>query len=80
MSLVFFSCHGVKPFQTFCEKSNFDHGHIQYIEVFSIGCTLKEDQSLRLLLNLFSEPTYKSQSIKLLDVFAACNQLNVNKF
>ena len=25
-----------------------------------------------------SEPTYKSQCIKLLDVTAACNQLNVN--
>ena len=43
-----------------------------------------EDQPLRLLLNLLfyhfnrSEPTYKSQHIKLLDVIAACNQLNVN--
>ena len=25
-----------------------------------------------------SEPTYKSQRIKLLDVIAACNQLNAN--
>ena len=46
--------------------------------------TLKEDQPLRLLLSLLfyhfncSEPTYKSQRIKLLDVIAACNQLNVN--
>ena len=46
--------------------------------------TLKEDKPLRLLMNLLfyhfsrSEPTYKSQSIKLLDVPAACNQLNVN--
>ena len=46
--------------------------------------TLREDQPLRLLLNLLfyhfnrSEPTYKSQRIKLLDVIAACNQLNVN--
>ena len=46
--------------------------------------TLREDQPLRLLLNLFlyhfnrSEPTYKSPRIKLLDVIAACNQLNVN--
>ena len=46
--------------------------------------TLKEDQPLRLLLNFFfyhfnlSEPTYKSQHIKLLDVIAACNQVNVN--
>ena len=46
--------------------------------------TLKEDQPLRLLLNLVfyhfncSEPTYKSQRIKLLDVIAAYNQLNVN--
>ena len=45
---------------------------------------LREDQPLRLLLNLVfyhfnhSEPTYKSQRIKLLDVIAACNQLNVN--
>ena len=47
-----------------------------------IGCTLKEDQPLRLLLNLFfhhfysSEPTYNSQRIKILDVIASCNQLN----
>ena len=46
--------------------------------------TLKEDQPLRLLLNLLvyhfnrSESTYKSQRIKLLDVIAACNQLNMN--
>ena len=46
--------------------------------------TLKEDQPLRLLLNLpfyhfnRSEPTYKSQRIKLLDEIIACNQLNVN--
>ena len=46
--------------------------------------TLREDQPLRLLLNLLfyhfnrSEPTNKSQRIKLLDVIAACNQLNVN--
>ena len=45
-----------------------------------IGCTLKEDQPLRLLLNLFFylfksfKPTYKSQCIKLLDVIATCNQ------
>ena len=49
-----------------------------------IARTLKEDQPLRLLLNLLfyhfnrSEPTYKSQRIKLPDVIAACNQLNVN--
>ena len=46
--------------------------------------TLREDQPLRLLLNLLfyhfyhSEPIYKSQRIKLLDVIASCNQLNVN--
>ena len=46
--------------------------------------TLREDQPLRLLLNLLfyhfnrSVPTYKSQRIKFLDVIAACNQLNVN--
>ena len=46
--------------------------------------TLKEDQPLRLLLNLLfyhfnhSEPTYKSQRLKLLDVIYPCNQLNVN--
>ena len=40
--------------------------------------------SVRLLLKLLfyhynrSDPTYKSQPIKLLDVIAACNQLNVN--
>ena len=39
---------------------------------------------LRLLLNLLfyhfnhSEPTYKSQRIKLIDVIVACSQLNVN--
>ena len=43
--------------------------------------TLREDQPLRLLLNLLfyhfnrSELTYKSQLTKLLDVIAACNQL-----
>ena len=48
------------------------------------GCTVKEDQPLKLLLNLFfchfnrSEPTYKPQHIKLLDIIAACNHLNVN--
>ena len=46
--------------------------------------TLRKDQSLRLLLNLLfyhfncSVPTYKFQRIKLPDVIAACNQLNVN--
>ena len=46
--------------------------------------TLKKDQPLRLLLNLLfyhlnhSEPTHKSQFTKLIDVIAACNQLNVN--
>ena len=46
--------------------------------------TLNKDQPLRLLLNLVfyhfnrSEPTYKSQQIKLLDVIATCNQLSVN--
>ena len=45
---------------------------------------LKEGKPLRLLLNLLfyhfnrSKPTYKSQRIKLLDVIAACNQLNVS--
>ena len=45
---------------------------------------LREEQPLRLLLNLLfyhfnrSEPTYKSQRMKLPDVIAACNQLNVN--
>ena len=46
--------------------------------------TLREVQPLRLLLNLLSyhfnrsEPNYKSQHIKLPDVTAACNQLNVS--
>ena len=50
----------------------------------SVLRTLKEDQPLRMFLNLIfyhfnlSEPTYKSQRIKLPDVIAACNQLNVN--
>ena len=57
----------------------------QIFEKFFIkSCTLKEDQPLRLLLNLFfyhfnrSEPTYKSQHLKPLDIIATCNQLNVN--
>ena len=50
----------------------------------AIARTLKEDQPLRLLLNVLffhfdrSEPTYKSQRIKLLDVIAVCNQLKMN--
>ena len=46
--------------------------------------TLREEQPLRPLLNLLfyhfnhSEPIYKSQRIKLLNVIAACSQLNVN--
>ena len=46
--------------------------------------TLREEQPLRLLLNLLfyhfnrSEPTYKSQRIAVLHVIATCNQLNVN--
>ena len=53
-------------------------------QAVSIVRTLRKDQSLRLLLNLLfyhficSVPTYKSQRIKLPDVIAACNQLNVN--
>ena len=53
------------------------------VETFIVP-TQKEDHFLRLLLNLLfyhlnrSEPTYKSHHIKLLDVIAACNQLNVN--
>ena len=52
--------------------------------VGSIVRPLKEDQPLRLLLNLLFyhfyrfEPNYKPQCIKLLDVIVACNQLNVN--
>ena len=54
------------------------------IDFEPIACTLKVEQPLRLPLNLFfyhfncSEPIYKSQCIKLLDVTAVCNQLNVN--
>ena len=56
------------------------------LKVFSstIVRALREEQPLRLLLNLLfyhfnrSEPTYKSQRIALLHVIAACNQLNVN--
>ena len=50
----------------------------------AIVCTLRKDQPPRLLLNLLfyhfnhSEPTHKSQCIKLLDVIAAYNRLNVN--
>ena len=46
--------------------------------------TLREDQPLRLPLNLLcyhfnhSEPTYKFQCIKLQHVIATCNQLNMN--
>ena len=52
--------------------------------LFAFVRTLREEQPLRLLLNLLfyhfnrSEPTYKSQRIALLHVIAACNQLNVN--
>ena len=61
---------------------NLEKSYFMY--VFTIVCTLKEDQPLRLLLNLFfyhfdrPEPTYKSQRTELLDVIVACNQLNVN--
>ena len=54
------------------------HGKIHIVR------TLREDQPLRLLLNLLfyhfnrSEPIYKSQRIKLLDLISACNRLNVN--
>ena len=50
----------------------------------SIVRTLRDDQPMRLLLNLLfyhfnhSEPTYKSQCIKLLDVISACSRLNVD--
>ena len=49
----------------------------------AVVLTLKEDQPLRLSLNLLfyyftrSEPNYKSQRIKLLDIIVACNELNV---
>ena len=51
-------------------------------DVLTTVRTLREDQPLRLLLNLLfyhfnhSESTSKSQRIKLLDVIAACNQIN----
>ena len=44
-------------------------GDFLHLENAAIGCTLKDDQPLRLLLNLFfyyfnrSEPTYKSQRL-----------------
>ena len=50
----------------------------------TIVCKLREDQPLRLLLNLLfyhfirSEPYYKSQHIQLLNFLATCSQLNVN--
>ena len=56
----------------------------KFFETPCIIRTLKEDQPLRLLLNLLfyhfnrSDPTYKSQRIKLSNVTAAFNQLNVN--
>ena len=58
--------------------------YLAFSQTITIIRTLREDQPLRLLLNLLfyhfnhSEPTYKSQRIKLLDVIATCNQLNVN--
>ena len=58
--------------------------HMTKMNRLYIARTLKEDQHLRLLLNLLlyhfngSEPTYKSQRINLLDVIASCNQLNEN--
>ena len=60
----------------------FHNFHTEFLA--TIICTLQEDQPLRLLLNLLfygfnrSEPTHKSQRIRVLDVIAACNQLNVN--
>ena len=59
-------------------------GHVEHEKINSIVRTLKEDQPLRLLLNLLfyhfnrCEPSYKSQRIKPLAVIATCNQLNVN--
>ena len=59
---------------------NFEKRHV----VADKGRTLREEQPLKLLLNLLfyhfnrSELTYKSQRIALLHVIAACNQLNVN--
>ena len=56
-------------------------------KLFGTPCivrTLTDDQPLRLLLNLLfyhfnrSEPTYKSQHIKLPDIIAEWNLLNVN--
>ena len=58
--------------------------YYQSVGMYYTVRTLRENQSLRLLLNLLFyhfnhyEPTYKSQRIKLPDVIAACNQLNVN--
>ena len=58
--------------------------NIPLTEMLSIVRTLIEDRPLKLLLNLLfyhfnrSEPTYKSQRIKLLDVIAACSRLNMN--
>ena len=61
------------------------HKHLRLAEEDLITArALKEEQPLRLLLNLLfyhfnhSEPTYKSQRIKLQDVIATCNQLNGN--
>ena len=78
-------CHYLLPKDSYLQTSR---ANVMFCDVVVLDATsmetLKEDQPLRLLLNLLfyhfnrSEPTYKSQHIKLLDVIAACNQLNVN--
>ena len=92
------ACNGqyLKTRSGFLNQTNFDTiftisdicdlltAFVWHLSRFSITIirTLKEDQPLRLLLNLLfyhfncSEPTYKSQNIKLLAVIAACNQVN----
>ena len=59
---------------------NFDRNTVEEPRDPGTVRTPKEDQPLRLLLNLLfyhinsSEPTYKSQRMKLLEETAACSQ------
>ena len=64
---------------------NISGGSFQiYFFLFAIGCTLDECRTASetdiefALYHFISEPAYKSQRIKLLDVITRCNQLNLN--
>ena len=71
---------GSLTYSVYSENTMRYHFYLKHV----IVRTLREDQPLRLLLNLLfdhfnhSEATYKYQRIKLPYVIAAYNQLNVN--